>query len=77
MYSKLKNVRFMLNYFGVYAPLMLLILTFSPLTESYSVVMLLVIIIIMMLVSSIYSFVIVRKITDKLEKEKVSNDHNL
>lgn len=74
MYSKLKNVRFMLNYFGVLMPLMSLILTFSPLTESYSVKMLLVIIIVMMLVSTIYSFIIVRDITDELENERVKKD---
>lgn len=69
MYSKLKNVRFILYYFGVLTPIPLLVLTFSPLTEEYSGVMFLTIIIALMLISTIYSFIVIRDITDKLESE--------
>lgn len=70
MYTKLKNVRFMLYYFGVYAPVLLLILTFSPLTEAYSVKMFLIIIIVLLLISTIYSLVVVRGILEQLKREQ-------
>lgn len=69
MYNKLKNVRFILQYFGVLVPILLLALTFSPFTENFSVTMLLIIIIVFTLISTIYSFIVVRDITDNLESE--------